>query len=335
MRAKGVCVLLAIVTLATIGVVDASPTSDTGESYYRGAITTLADELEKKYVFADVGREYAAMLRKNLAAGVYRGITDASEISKHLTDDLSAVRQDLHLRVRPIASPATTAGTSSTPPRPPVEGAAWLADGVAYIRFNLFASTQETVAATRKFMQDHANAKAIIIDARHNHGGGGDEINVMLPYLFAKRTRVVDMELDREVAKEQGYSQDRFFREVEAPPGRVRFEQIVEPDPVEHSLFKARVYYLTSLDTGSAAEALAFIFKTTHRATLVGERTRGMDHFGQFVPIGQDLECFLPMGRTFDPLTNTDWEGGGVIPDVVVPPDDALRVATKLAENAR
>lgn len=281
-----------------------------------------------------MGREYAAVLRKNVAEERYRGITDSTEISKRLTDDLRSLHPDLHLRVRPTASPPMAASTSSRP-NPPIEGVAWLADGIAYIRFNLFPSTPETVAATRKFMQDHASAKAIIIDARHNHGGGGDEINVMLPYLFAVRTRVLDMELAREVAKEQGYSEDRFFHEVEAPPGRVRFEQIVEPDPVEHHLFTAKVYYLISLDTGSAAEALAFIFKITHRATLVGERTRGMDHFGQFVPIGQNLECFLPMGRTFDPVTATDWEGGGVIPDIVVSPDDALRVATKLAQNAR
>jgi C-terminal processing protease CtpA/Prc len=87
------------------------------------------------------------------------------------------------------------------------------------------------------------------------------------------------------------------------------------------------------MDTGSAAEALAFIFKITHRATLVGERTRGMDHFGQFVPIGQSLECFLPMGRTFDPKTDADWEGTGVIPDVVTSPEEALNVALKLIQR--
>jgi C-terminal processing protease CtpA/Prc len=107
----------------------------------------------------------------------------------------------------------------------------------------------------------------------------------------------------------------------------------VEPSPTEHRLSTAKVYYLTSLDTGSAAEALAYIFKLTHRATIVGERTRGMNHFGKFLPLGQNLECFLPMGRTFDPVTGADWEGVGVTPDIAVPPGDALDVALKLAES--
>ena len=113
----------------------------------------------------------------------------------------------------------------------------------------------------------------------------------------------------------------------------MRFEQVVNPDPTEHRLFTAKVFYLTSLDTGSAAEALAYIFKLTHRATLVGERTRGMDHFGKFVRLGEGLECFLPMGRTFDPVTGADWEAVGVIPDVAVPPMEALQVALKLAQT--
>jgi C-terminal processing protease CtpA/Prc len=300
-------------------------------TFYTPAIETLASDIEKDYVFPDVGRSYAEMLRDNLKNGAYRGITDPAAIGQRLTDDLRAFHQDLHIRVRPVA--ASVASAPAQQKAPPMEGAAWLAPGIAYVRFNLFPGTPASVAATDKFMQDHADAKAIIIDARHNHGGGGDEMNAMLPYLFAARTVPVDMELAQDVAKSHGYQADNFFHLVPAPPGQVRFEQVIAPHPTEHRLFAAKVFYLTSLDTGSAAEALAFIFKLTHRATLVGERTRGMDHFGQFVPIGQDLECFLPMGRTFDPTTGADWEGTGVAPDVAVAPDDALSVALKLASE--
>lgn len=300
-------------------------------TYYAPAIETLASDIEKDYVFPDVGRSYASLLRDNLKNGAYRGITDPAAIGQRLTDDLRSFHQDLHLRVRPVSGSVVSAPAQEKPP--PMEGVAWLAPGVAYVRFNLFPGTRDSVAAADKFMRDHADAKAIIIDARHNHGGGGDEMNAMLPYLFATRTVPIDMELAQDVAKSQGYQADNFFHLVPSPPGQVRFEQVIEPRATEHRLFAAKVYYLTSLDTGSAAEALAFIFKLTHRATLVGERTRGMDHFGQFVPIGQNLECFMPIGRTFDPATGADWEGTGVTPDVAVAPDDALSAALKLASE--
>jgi C-terminal processing protease CtpA/Prc len=33
----------------------------------------------------------------------------------------------------------------------------------------------------------------------------------------------------------------------------------------------------------------------------------------------------VPVGRTFDPKTGKDWEGSGVLPDLEVPAEDALR----------
>jgi hypothetical protein len=303
------------------------------ETYYRPAILQLAQDLQDYYVFPPVGARYASMLRRNLEAALYRGISDPAEISKRLVSDLNAVSEDLHLRVRPV-QPALAAHASSPPNA--VEGAKWIAPGVAYIRFNLFPGTPETIAATEKFMREHVTARAIIIDGRENHGGGADEINVMLPYFYASATKLMEMEASEKVVKAHGFpvSEDAFFHRVKSSPGTVRFEHVVTPNPSEHRLFKAKVYYLTSTaGTGSAGEVLAFALKLTHRGALVGEHTRGMDHFGNFLPLGEGLEVFLPMGRTFDPVTGRDWEGTGVLPDVSTPADKALDVALKLAQE--
>jgi len=339
--AFGVPILAALVALITIAVQGKPATeqdplhksADAGaETYYRPAILQLAQDLQDFYVFAPVGARYAAMLRRNLEMGLYRGISEPPEISKRLISDLKAVSEDLHLRVRPI-QPAPSA--QALPPNA-IEGAKWIAPGVAYIRFNLFPGTPETIAATEKFMREHVAARAIIIDGRENHGGGAEEINVMLPYFYASPTKLMEMEASEKVVKAHGFpvSKDAFFHQVKSPPGIVRFEHVVTPNPSEHRLFKAKVFYLTStVGTGSAGEVLAFALKLTHRGTLVGEHTRGMDHFGNFLPLGEGLEVFLPMGRTFDPVTGNDWEGNGVLPDVSTPADKALDVALKLAQE--
>jgi C-terminal processing protease CtpA/Prc len=238
---------------------------------------------------------------------------------------------NLHLRVRPVQPTAIPTASLANA----VEGGKWIADGIAYIRFNLFPGTPETVAATKAFMLEHVTARAVIIDGRHNHGGGTDEVNIMLPYFYAKPTRLVAMEASEQVVKAEGFpvSEDEFFHRVKAPPRMVRFEHVITPNPTEHRLFKAKLFYLTSADTGSAGEVLAFALKLTRRGTLVGEPTRGMDHFGHFLPLGEGLEIFMPMGRTFDPVTGKDWESVGVAPDVLTPVDKALDVALKLAEH--
>jgi hypothetical protein len=159
-------------------------------SYYESAVLKLAQDIQDYYVYPKVGAQYASMLRRNLETGSYRGVNDPEEISKRITADLKAVSEDLHLRVRPVQPTAIPTASLANA----AEGGKWIADGIAYIRFNLFPGTPETVAATKAFMLEHVTARAVIIDGRHNHGGGTDEVNIMLPYFYAKPTRLVAME---------------------------------------------------------------------------------------------------------------------------------------------
>jgi hypothetical protein len=317
----------------------------------------LADLLETGYVIPDIGKRYAAMLRQKVAAGAYAGITDPIELGQRLTADLAVVSIDRHLRVAPAATfgfndgprrqPADGAGKpqpAAAPPRAPagpqpprrvaIEDAGWIAKDVAYIRFTGFPEDPDTAAACDRFMRDHATAKAVIIDCRYNGGGGVVQMNAMLPYLFAKSTVLVQMEMVGSIAKTRGnpFAGDPFIRPASgAAPGIIRSEHFVVPKTDEARLFGTKVFYLTSSRTASAAEHLALAFKHTGRATLIGETTAGANHFGGVEPIGGGLAVFLPVGRTIDPATGKDWEGAGILPDVAVAPTLALQEALKRA----
>ena len=315
----------------------------------------LADLLESGYVIPDIGKRYAAMLRQKAAAGAYSGIADPAELGQRLTVDLASVSVDRHLRVIPAemlgpndrpkppagtaspqpAAPAPRAPTGPQPPRRAViEDAGWVAKDVAYIRFTGFPDDADIAAVSDRFMRDHATAKAVIIDCRYNGGGGVAQMNAILPYLFAKPAVLVQMEMVESIAKARGnpFAEDAFMRPASgAAPGIVRTEHYVVPKTDETRLFGAKVFYLTSARTASAAEHLALAFKHTGRATLIGETTAGANHFGGFEPIGSGLAVFLPVGRTIDPATGKDWEGTGITPDVAVAPTLALQEALKRA----
>jgi retinol-binding protein 3 len=94
------------------------------------------------------------------------------------------------------------------------------------------------------------------------------------------------------------------------------------------------LYVLTSRDTGSAAEDFAFLLQQTGRATLVGDRTAGAGHMNAILQVGGGYALSVSIGRTFNPKTNHGWEGTGVIPEVKVPPPDALEHAHRLALTA-
>jgi hypothetical protein len=300
---------------------------------YGAAIESLAGKLESAYVEPAVGKQYAAMLRANTAT--YVQITDPTVLAKRLTDDLRAVHPDNHIRVTlggPEGGPHRIGSGAHRPPA--VEDAKWIADGVAYIKFNMFDGAPETLATLEAFMKEHLDAKAIIFDARTHRGGGPAEMDVILPYLYAEPTRLVSMDMAQSIVDARGGPprDSPNMRPASAPKGVYRREHWVTPN-AETRLRDAKVFYLTSTRTGSAAEHLALAFKRTHRAVLVGEHTGGANHFGGFEPLGAGLVAFIPIGRTFDPDTNWDWEGVGVQPDVAVPADQALDKALELAKG--
>lgn len=94
------------------------------------------------------------------------------------------------------------------------------------------------------------------------------------------------------------------------------------------------LFILTSPVTASSAEVLAYDLKHLGRSKIVGEKTMGAGNcfetitfnFPQFT-----LDVQVPAFRPVHPVTHTNWQGIGVIPDFEVSAEDALSEAHKLA----
>ncbi|HCW49769.1 MAG TPA: hypothetical protein DGP25_07145, partial [Brevundimonas sp.] len=298
------------------------PTSDGNDA----AACKLADLLERMFIIPEQGARYAAGLRAAVSAGRYTQLSKA-EAAKALTSDLQATAPDGHLHVWPVEPEVPAAGHAASPARAPIpkyEQPGWIAPGVAYVRINEFPDDSATTRAMARFMADHAGARALIFDLRTHHGGGVQQMDVMLPWLFAQPTRLVTMESPRAAEQELGSPIEGVASMRLVPDAKmVRREHWVTPN-ADARLRKAKVYLLTGPRTASAAEHFALAMNTTRRATLVGEPTAGANHFGGQVDLPGGLAVFLPVGRTYDPATGKDWEGAGVAPDVAVAKEQAL-----------
>ena len=300
-------------------------------------VAQVAAMLETRYVVPATGKRYAAAIRAHAAAGRYAAITTPQALGERLTADLQAVHADGHLRIVLPGGPAPKASASAPATPAPAEIAPgiietrWLPGQVAYIKFRGFSDSPATAAALKRFLVEHKDARALVIDSRDNGGGSFPVLGILGDALYDREQPLVAMDLAKSVYDTFGSPWEPCpeLRAAAAPAGLVRQVHWSVPARAAAPLGKVPVYYLTSKRTFSAAEHMAFALKVTGRATLVGETTGGGNHFGGMEPVGAGLEMFVPTGRTSDLKSGRDWERVGVAPNIAVPADQALDEALR------
>jgi C-terminal processing protease CtpA/Prc len=188
-----------------------------------------------------------------------------------------------------------------------------LADNIGYLDLTVFAPLDwagESATATMTFL---AHTDALIIDLRRNGGGHGEMVQWLASYLLGPEPRSLSGEYSRE-----GDATTQRWSLPYVPGARFGAEK--------------PVYVLTSRQTFSAAEGFAYDLQALKRATVVGERTAGGAHPYENVRLDTHFVLWLPVARSVNPLTGTNWQGG-VRPDVEVKADDALTTALRLAHD--
>jgi C-terminal processing protease CtpA/Prc len=81
---------------------------------------------------------------------------------------------------------------------------------------------------------------------------------------------------------------------------------------------------LTSERTFSGGEELAYDLQSLGRARVVGETTGGGAHPREAFDLTPHLQLHVPIARSINAVTGTNWEGVGVVPDVGCPAEEAL-----------
>jgi C-terminal processing protease CtpA/Prc len=272
--------------------------------------------LEKAYVFPAVATRMGEDLRTRLKAGEYAN-ADARELARALTRDLQAVSRDKHLRVVLAAEHAARMHKATAPAANHGIGRhEVLAGNIGYLEVTSFLGRGPGVEeAIARAMTALAGTDALIVDLRANGGGNPQTVAHLSSYLFERPTHLNSLywrERDRT---------DEFWTTAEV--AGTRFGQ------------SKPVYVLTGPKTFSGAEEFSYNLKNLKRATLVGERTGGGAHPGTVRGLNERFSMFIPTGRAISPVTGTNWEGTGVIPDVEVPAAEALDRALELARATR
>jgi C-terminal processing protease CtpA/Prc len=148
---------------------------------------------------------------------------------------------------------------------------------------------------------------ALIIDLRRNGGGAPHGVTFWCSYLLPE---------------EPVHLNDIFH----ADTGETRQFWSLPYLPGSRYLDRP-VYVLTSSRTFSGGEDLCYTLQALRRAEVIGETTGGGAHPTRPFPISAAVHIAVPFARSINPVTGTNWQGTGVIPDTPVPADEAYDVA--------
>lgn len=286
-------------------------------------IDSVESILNSNYIFPEVAKKMTSLMKENLKKGTYNEITDPQVLASTLTKGLQSISRDKHLRV--MYNPEQIAAQERVVT--PEDSIAYvenrvnqmkfqnfgfkevkILDGnIGYLDLRGFMDTQyasETAVAAMNYL---SNAAVIIIDLRNNGGGSPSMIQLITSYLYpARRIHLNNFYYRPSDSRTQTWT-------LPHVPGKRN------PD--------AKVYVLTSSSTFSAAEEFSYNLKHLERATLIGETTGGGAHPGGTINAAEGFMVWTPTGRAINPITNTNWEGVGVVPHIKVAADEALEVA--------
>lgn len=284
-------------------------------------IDSVSHALNTTYIFPDAASKIEKHIRDRYKKKSYAEFAQMNGFLQALTEDIRSINNDRHLWVEYLPDERIALFDSDT------NGAAAAAEdlrqsrqrnfgfrelrilpgNVGYLKLNGFSDFNEAGVVAVGAMNYLSNANAIIFDLRDNGGGSTKMIQLLTSYFFDEPTHLNSFYIRRTDTIEQFWTQ-----------GHVSGPRLTSTD----------VYILTSEFTFSAAEEFSYNFKNLKRGTIVGDTSGGGAHPNEFVHWRNlHVTMSIPFGKAINPITGTNWEGTGVIPDMACPTNLALDVA--------
>lgn len=334
MKKKWMVTVSLLLLTATAAIAGTPPNVEVDQAARLEVIDALVAKLNAYYVFPDKAKQVEVVLRQYQREGRYDGITDGKQLAKQLLDDVEGVVHDKHVLVDASARPIPPDDAMPPPPQtraewekqvPPavlervlasnlgVEKVEHLSPNIGYLQISSFGPAFLVSDKFAAAMNELADTDGLIIDLRNNGGGGGDSVALLISYLVDGRTRLNDSWERATGITMQYWTQDKL-------------------DGKRYG-GKKPVLILAGPNTKSAAESFAYQLQALKRATVIGERTWGGANASRPYRLSEHFVAFIPSKRSISPITHTDWEGAGVIPDVAAKVDDALSAAKDLMQR--
>ncbi|NEM97766.1 S41 family peptidase [Pontibacter burrus] len=294
-------------------------------------IESINLSLEKHYVFPEKAQAITKFLQTQTKKKAYTSVSkDPQKLAKQIQADIYKIHRDPHMvveynpnlsgriqgKVEPSEEEILQTKIFGKENNYLFKKVEVLPGNIGYISINGFLEhINEAKPIIESALGFLANTSTIIIDLRENNWGGEpDMVSQVESYFFKEKTRMNDL-VNRT-------NKDTTF-------------YYADPAKTDGLTLSMPIYILTSKKTFSAAEDFSYAMQQAKRATIVGEVTGGGAHPTMPFTVGQGFVVSIPFARSLNPVTKTDWEGTGVIPDFKIEASKALLKAQELIFRER
>jgi len=293
-------------------------------------IDSLTKQLQEFYIRPNTVGDIKKKLNDNYKKGLYKDIIKPNDFAGKLSSDLIEVSKDLHFAVRydpEWVESHLKKGDKEVEKKIKAEElseakkknfgfqqAQILEGNIGYLKFDYFedpAIASETAASTMQFL---SSTDALIIDLRQNNGGAMEMGQFLSSYFY----------LGKELPLYKYYYNEKNRKKIER-------EMWLLPSVPGKRMEDIDIYILTSSVTFSAAEWMSYSLQNLKRVTIVGEKTAGGAHPIDRKVLPHGFSVNVPFGEVKDPITNLDFEGKGVMPDVLCKSEEAVNTSHILA----
>lgn len=287
------------------------------------ALKSIKEKFQTLYVIPEMRPAIIERLNKAQQSGRY-DVSDPIVFAERITEDLKAVARDAHLSLSynqpaykaALAPPQSNAGEEAFRRRRAIRNNHGLTEmrilpgNVRYLKITHFEwVSDETGAIYDEAMRFLKDGDAWVIDLRGNGGGTSSAANYFLSHFH-----------DPGTYSYTSYAGSEMPQRTPAldylPAGRLKGKPL---------------YLLIDGNVGSAAEAVAYDLQQYKIAELVGAKTAGAANNNKLLPIAPGFILSISYGRPVHVISNTNWEGVGVKPNIECNPAMALDTALSLA----
>jgi C-terminal processing protease CtpA/Prc len=294
--------------------------------YKEKAIQTLSQLMNDFYVFPDVAKRTEKHLLSQLKEGHFKKFETKESFANALTKSVQSINKDKHMRImlnRSYEAPVHTTERLIEERLDRLERSRRsnygfktvkiLEGNVGYIDLRGFAGLENAKPHADAAMMLMAKTDAIIFDLSKNGGGSPRMVQYLCSFFFNEKVHLNSL----------------YWRE-----GEVTNEFWTLDEVGGTKLPNVPLFIIMSNRTFSGAEEFSYNMQTQKRATLIGQTSGGGANPGGTRIINDDLRVFIPTGKAINPITKTNWEGVGVVPEIETTPDETLEKAHHLAKEA-